>query len=528
MKNILCLLLLAGALNAQAQNDLLHHIPVDADKVYRINLGVITAKLDLPSLLALAQNQHMGHKNLSPEDLAFVTNSGIDLHQDVLIAVSNAYHLDSAKLTTIILHLTDSAKFAAQLRKMHGLHHTHLANHDQTAADTTKAFAWNDQLAVVLITKPPVHTAAVRFQPAKLAQRCLTALHGTSGGYFFANPKVAEAFADDADVHTWERQGFGLAQIAKLLQGNPAAAQLNGFAAMAGKGSQDATLADLRFEPGKIVWHSRKLITPAEETYYKKLTGQGFDNQISAVLPPGQLIALMTMHYDLAVFADTIAKMPNMGMIFGKLKDKGFSFDDVAKGFKGDFVFAAYAPMATTEQNPLAKMPGLYLLASVGDKAALSRVLTATKVTDVATADTTTDTAKPRPFRYCRIQNNYIVFAQSRESANAFFDHPAANSSKLLAPQEHSGYFTMGFDMQTTKDFLGGLLNKGDGVPAKNQALLDNLGKMDALRISIGGINDDVFNSYVELRMTDQSRNSLATLLDIVAGLSKSTSHDAQ
>src|SRR5580658_7252910 len=122
MIKLICLLLAIFALSAiQAQtnptdNTLFRHIPADADQVFDIHVASLIAKADLMSLMKMAQGQKMSKDNpLSM--LSDVSNTGIDMRQDIIIAVKPSTNTDSPTFITVIAHLVDSGKLASFIRE---------------------------------------------------------------------------------------------------------------------------------------------------------------------------------------------------------------------------------------------------------------------------------------------------------------------------------------------------------------------------------------------------------------------------
>jgi hypothetical protein len=541
MKNILCLLLLAGAIATQAQtpNELFRHIPADADHVYHVRLDAIGAKTPWASIATLLKDRNLGsHHPITGMDIASFMNSGIDFHQDIVVAESNAFAADSPKYYTFIIHLTDSGKLAAFIRAKakegHGepLHFIHvgkerIAMHDHDAA------AWTDHLAVLLTSTPPAghsddttnaSAAHVARYQASSARRCAAALHGYSDTYFLTNPTFTAAFADDADVHIWNRHTNGFGGMGKMLMGSKAN-NLEGLSQLVQKAHTDATIGTLRFLPGKIVYRNQRLITPTEKIALQHFAGQGLSPELAAAVPPGELMGLMTVHFDMTAWADSMGKTPVAGMFTAPLQKKGLTLQDLPKALKGDFMILAYTP--DKNASGARPMPSVYLVTTVNDKATFIQVAKAVKFADAAAPDdtTATDTSHHKMQIYYGLQSDLAVLTSSREQAGAFFNHPAATANptaRLLTPQAYTNSFTLGIDMQAVGDFLTPLLTKGDTLSAKNKGLLEAVHQMDILQLSTGAIHDDVVETNVELRMTDANKNALSSFADILSSLSKS------
>jgi uncharacterized protein DUF4836 len=533
MKNILLLVLslcTAGMLRAQP-GSLLTHIPSDAEQVIQVNLASLAPKIDWSSVMKLSQGHKLGKTNpMDPTYMPMILNSGIDLQHDIVIALSKD---DSLKYTTILVHLTDSGKFAATLRAhLQDARPLHLeGSKDRMIAVKNNVCGWNDHIAVLVVTKkvkPETSPApAAPRSYGHLGRRCLVALRGVSTGTpFTTNPTVLSILADDADIHFWSRHGAGMDDITKLLGKNPAAAQLGGMAQMVAKPHQDPSISSLRFEPGKIVFSSLKLVTPAEEDFIRRLAGHGLSPDLETAVPAGPLLGAVAIHYDMAVAADTIHKIPAIAMVESKLKEKGLSVDDFIHALKGDILVLAYAPENKKTDTGAGKKPSIFVLAALNDKSAFNKIAPVLKMSDAdaAAADPNADTAHHGLVPFYSIKGDLVVLGSDRRQVNTFFTRPAAGTSPaaaLLTNRANNSSFTLGIDMQNLARFAAVMMTKGDTIKAKDQKVLDALSKIDGLLFSTGAVRDNAMESYFEVRMTDQDKNALASLLDIIASMSK-------
>jgi len=191
-----------------------------------------------------------------------------------------------------------------------------------------------------------------------------------------------------------------------------------------------------------------------------------------------------------------------------------------------DFLVLAYAPDKNLTDTGLNKKPSIYVLATIHDKSAFEKIAPTLKMSDAdaAAADPSADTAKHGPLSFYSVKNDLVVLGGDRRQVNTFFSRPAGGpnpAAKLLTDRAMSNAFTLGVDMPNLTRFLAVVMTKGDSLKAKDQKLLDALGKIDGLLISSGAIHENAMESYFELRMTDQTKNSLSSLLDLIASLSK-------
>src|SRR5579863_2541144 len=103
--------------NAQ-QGSLINHIPADATSVYEINLPVITGKLSLQELLKNFPNKKKDSaSNRLMEMLKDPSLAGVDVKQDIIVAISGNPLSDSITYTTVIGHISDADKFGEAFLK---------------------------------------------------------------------------------------------------------------------------------------------------------------------------------------------------------------------------------------------------------------------------------------------------------------------------------------------------------------------------------------------------------------------------
>ncbi|HEV2478323.1 MAG TPA: DUF4836 family protein [Puia sp.] len=542
MKNILCLLLLAGTFAARAQtpvNDLLHHIPADADQVIDINLGALSSKIDIPSVVAMIG----GHsKDKSFSIVQHLLTSGVDLHQNMMVIQTNSKNPDSTRYVTFLLHITDSAKFAAFIRANgkegvgEPLHYLHPPGKQRVAVRGHEMDAWTDKLAVLLVETPSTHATATpqarALTQTKGAHRAAAALAGFANTKFITNEHFATVFSDDGDVHIWSHHNQLASLAGKLGKMSPGMAQLGMLSQMAGQNKgKSESIATLRFDNGSIRYSTFKFLSPDQIAATRRALGQGLSPELLAIVPPRQLIGVASAHIDMGVVEDSLKKMPSFGMIDTMAQSKGIHIWDIIHALKGDFMLLVCSPdkPATTDSTGKTKMPApsMYLLASITSKDAFEKVVPTVKLKDATSAGadtTTTDTAHSKnPFPYYLLQNDLVVFGK-RQRVNEFFTPGNAVDpvGKLLPEADtRAGALNIVLDFHAlADDLLAPTLNTPD-ASSKDKAVLDALRNLQTLQISVGTIQGDAMETRVELNFTDKSKNSLTTLMNMVGSLSQ-------
>jgi len=541
MKNILCILSLAGTLAAQAQmpvNDLLRHAPADADQVIDVNLGAISSKIDLPSIFTLLESKSKNDKKMAM--MRHLLAADIDFHQHILLASSK----DSAKHFTVIAHITDSAKFVAALRAMvkdaadgAPLHFVHLPGKERVAVHKDFAAAWTDRLAVITsieATETSKETGhPIASTQLKAARRAAAGLQGFSNTKFLTDGHFTTAFSDDGDIHIWSKHSQWASLANKFGKLSPGMAQLGMLSQMAGQNNGAAeSIATVRFDNGSISYSTLKFSSAAQIAAAQRSLGQGLNSELLAIVPPRQLIGVVSLHIDMTAVEDSIKKIPSFAMLDTMMQGKGIHVMDIVHALKGDFMLLVCHPdkPAATDSNGKKKMPSptLYLVASITNKSAFEKIVPMIKLQDAMTAgaDTaTTDTAHPKnPFPYYVVQNDLVVLGK-RHHAAEFFTPGASGEpvGKLLTED-----LTRTNTLNAVLDFhtlVGGILaptvTTTADEPSKEKALMDMLQNLQTFQVSVGAVHGDAIETRISFNFTDKSKNSLAVLINMLGALSQ-------
>jgi Domain of unknown function (DUF4836) len=527
MKKLICLLLAILALNSsQAQtnptdNTLFRHIPADADQVYDIHVAALIAKADLMSLLKMAQGQKLGKDNpLSM--LSDVSNTGIDMRQDIIIAVKTSANTDSPTFITVIAHLVDSGKLATFiLQHDKDKHIIHLPGKERIAAGSKEATAWTDKIVTMVIVKRPkgqtVDVPTTAKDRLAAAHRSAAALHGFDHSFYATNEKFRNGFSDDADVHIWNHNGSGYGALSKLMMMTPAAAspQAGDFSKFMTKAGKANSLSTLRFQPGKLVFQTTRFLTGDDSAIAARTLASPVSDKILASIPSGKVLGLFAVHTDLSAVADNLNKYGMAAKLDSGLNSKGLTTQTLFHAFTGDFLFVA--SLADTGKTPL-----LYGAAGIGDKADFDKVANLLKPAAPAAGDTTPP--KKQHF-FLSTNNNIAVFSGSQQRADAWFSSSANTSpSRLLTPELRHNAFFFAIDMQVGADCLTKVLTKGDSIAAKDQKLLDIIRQFDSFVVGCPSGQQGGTQVTYELNFTDHNKNALASLMEIAAAAAKAKS----
>ena len=524
MKNTLCLLLAALIItSSQAQtipadNTLFRHIPADADQVYDIHIASLIAKADLMSLLKMAQGQKPGKDNPFSM-LSDISNTGVDMRQDIIIAVKTNANTDSPTLITVIGHLIDSGKLASFIRDHDkDKQIIHLPGKERVAAGNSTATAWTDKIVTMVIVKRPKHQLVDAATAAKdrltAAHRSAAVLHGFDHSFYATSEKFRNGFSDDADVHIFNRNGSGYGMLSKLMKMTPAAGapQAGDFSKFMNKAPKANSLSTLRFLPGKLVFQNTRFLTGDDSVISTRSLASPVSDKLLSTIPSGKILGLFAIHTDLSAVADNLRKYGMDTKLDSGLNAKGLSMQTFFHAFTGDFMFVA--TLADTGKAPL-----LYGAAGIGDKTDFDKLAILLKPAAPAAGDTT---PPKKQHLFLSTNNNIAVLSGTQERADAWFNSSAkANPSRLLTPElRHDALFFV-IDIQVGADCLAKVLTKGDTIAAKDQKLLDIIRRFDSFVIGCPSGQQGETQSTVELNFTDPNKNALANLMEIVAAAAK-------
>src|ERR1700733_2223271 len=122
MRSILFLSLTLTTLRIFPQtNPIFRHLPPDATAIFHINTPILTTRMswkELTAYIPAPQANTSAHEMVSI--LKNPTRSGIDSTRDLFLVETSA---DNIPYISLLLHLTDSTKFTAFLRRQDpGIH----------------------------------------------------------------------------------------------------------------------------------------------------------------------------------------------------------------------------------------------------------------------------------------------------------------------------------------------------------------------------------------------------------------------
>jgi len=507
---------------AQAQPDaLFRHLPADANTVIRVNLPVMASKVDLPGLLS-----HLPIKSGLGQVLKDPASAGIDLHQDVYIAMSGA-DTDSATYTYIIFHLADSGQWASFIRTNYPnvrffrtpgqapAAGKYLTRHDQSTADSAWGaeqgigYAWNGRLAVLTvmhITRADrTITDRADWYIPKVVAESQSILQGYSGSSFTTNQAFITGFSDDADLTMWSTASNNFMAMSKMMTHLPGN---YGKSALAPQHHSNSIM-HVRFENGRLLISSAAILPPDTAALLTRMMSRPYNESLAAKLPQGTLLGMAAIHIDPSPLLPLITKYQRtLDSVLGK---KSTDLYHVANAFKGDFLLAAIAPKGDTGAHA---KPDFYFVSTIKDQSSFLDVARQIHLIRDSSAGAMPDTGRSMLSKLktaYTIHDSICVISRTSQLTDAWFTTPPHPVS-LPSDDFRKNFFTAVVDIRALLAFLHSKSGANSQPSAKDQQMQAILGQFDRLIITIGHGQENQMTSAFDIRLADPSVNSLKML----------------
>lgn len=528
-------------------NPLFRHLPPDANSIYQINVPAITAKLNWMDLVGKFP---MNPKAKSGQDMMNIMKNpfatGIDISKDIFIATADKGNPDSAVYTTVLFHLLDSGKFVAYMtQQTPGLRFFSYPNKGRAAGKDKYGAAWDKDFAILTIVQPgsgaatPSHSPAAG-QKAKpqspgpnyaviAAKRSFAALKGFDGSAYTTNEVFKAGFSDDADMHMWAPRGAGIGMLAKnFMNKGKGHGKDPGFSAAMSTlyQSKAYTLTALRFETGKITLKSTTAYPPDSLAFYSKFTGRPLNTDLIARLPKGKLLAMVNIHFDPAAINDVLDKSRMRNKLDSMLAKKGLTTDHIIRAFKGDFLVAVMDPADKPVDSSGKKQPSLFLVTTINDMVSFKELADKTQllmkdtlVTDTTAGGGTTQTVHAGLLGMFKsdytLQDNILVISGTKKMTDAWFSNTEKRNTDFIPARVKDSPFSLYIDLKNVISTFQDM-SKGKELSEKDKKMVDAVDKLDAFTLTGGAIRDGKVETYLELKLSDASANSLNTLIKMM------------
>ena len=537
MKQLLsCFLFFSSFVNLHSfaqDNPLFRHLPPDATSVYQVNVPALVSKLNWQDLIGkFPMNPKDNKSGHMMEMMKNPFATGINITKDFFVTETVKGNLDSVTYTTILFHLADSAKFVAFLSKQEpGLRFFSYPNKGRAAGKDKYGVAWDKDFAVITIIKPGVGdqlSSPKSAQQAKpqhpmpnytiqAAKKSFAALKGFDGSVYTTDPVFKAGFSDDADIHMWAPRGTGISMLAKNIM-KKGHGKDPGFSKAMNTlyQSKAHTLSALRFEAGKITLKSTTAFPPDSLAFYAKFAGRPLNTDLVARLPKGDLLAMINLHFDPSAIGEMLDKTKSRAKVDSMLAKKELTVDNIIHSFKGDILLAVVDPANKPVDSSGKKQPSIYLVATIDDLPSFMKLAGKMNLLQDTTAP---DSAGSAPHKSLlsmvkstyTLKDNILVISGSKELTDAWFSNSGKRSTDFIPARVKDSPFSLFIDLKNVMGFLQGMSR---GEPSeKDKKIINALNKLDAFTLTGGAIRDGKVETYMELKMTDPSENSLRSLI---------------
>ena len=497
-----------------SENPLFRHIPADADRIFHINYLAITSKLDWNAIAAV-----MPPSEENKQMLAFVNDpafAGIDSHPGVVISETNILGPDSAHYTTILVGLTDSAKFLQLLKGRQKSNFTILPGKPRIGKDgNNTVWCWSDKLVASVVVKAPKGTTpseATRHHYFLTAVRkCQAALKGSDTNPFVTNPAFYKGFSDDGDIHIWSQYGSGFGMMADAMRMSKAPVDKNFLnVAEQVKHSRSHTLSTLRFDNGAIRFRVHVFY---DSSYNFDFAHRPLNPELIEHLPQGNLLGMAAVHIDLNALlnlAQTQSKGKYIHTLDSMLGKKQLTTNDIVAAFKGDLVLAMIDSGKTIPATDTSGIkpgkPDLYVVVTVKDPTAFAKVLDALQKKD-------STGIKKKDNRTLR--NNIFVLGPTQKATDDYFNKPGRGPSPLVSEEFRSAPIAVAIDIKAISAYMAPVFNDPN-VSAKNKQAQVILSLFDQVLFATAKTHDREMETLFEIKMADSHQNSLTTISQLI------------
>ena len=562
---------------ALAQNPLIRHLPPDACSIYHFNLPVLRTKLSLQQLTGRIP---LPQKNTYNRELAAILRepgrAGVDTTRDFFLTETMGQGRDSLRTISLLVHLTDSARWSTFLREQEPGLHVSKALTTYNAGVDRMGSAWDKDLAVLTFVSQIARTitpAGTTMRAIRQSQRLLRGFDDSTG---IRDPLFLTGLADDADIHAWTDQGrvlFLLVQQLLHLDHSPS------YPALTAPGcGKVRTFSSLRFEKGRVLLKNTLCLPPGIDSLYARLMTRPlssdlrpFPADLLSRIPSGTLLAMVNLRFDPAAIAGLLQGLQARGRSEALLFDRGVSLETFERGFKGDFMLTALQPPMASDsagaslvspgsgaigapqssgamqprtapnisvtqatdtvpkKSPVPPRPTLYLAANLRDLPAfwswtshLKWLNPSPDLTGAGRVSTHNPISKHLPAY--RIKDSLLVIGGSARKVGLWFD---SNSTYLGTASK--AYPPRNTDPATISRFRESPLSGWIDLRAltaslrqrpssqNNRSLLTLLSAMDMLTFTAGRLNTSgQLENMTELRLVNSTENSLKVLFRLL------------
>lgn len=528
------LVILTGAMAHAQTNPLYKYIPSGSRMLMSFNPLKIAAKIP-----GEVFRQSSMYKDMLKSDngtlSALLTNpsgSGIDFSTDFIIST------DSSENAAPVLtgRLADQSRFAALMKEMNKSSEDSILvsgnNHLILPKSFGPAIAWNDEVFVitgmgrakkelngVFADTTDTRDMDVRMNEViernqtHLREQCFAALTANNGGLSFNSPVFTNLMNETGDIKIWnsgqpKMNTKAVKQLPQFLTNFMSRMQ-------AANGSESTSI--IQFEKGKIAGTIRNFINPETGAIHQKYPQEELPTSLVRRLPEGKILMLMMTSSNKEKARELNAKN-GMNELMDSLNhflkmDAGI----FQKAFKNKVLFSIME-LPSKEEAPEGKKNflenmGLFIVLPVADKAAVGKL----KELADSKLDSLANTEKGEKimgsFRpVIRYNDSLCVISLSAGMADAYLNNPGTAALPAWLPASQYGSMWMNINF---REILT-MVSSKKGKPGKNGQAAEMFSSFDQIIMTGGEYANGSLNSRMEFRFTNQDKNVLEQLFDMM------------
>lgn len=374
------------------------HIPATATVVATINSKslqnkLIKSQVTIENLLKNLSSNHDSTYDKGKKEWEDLKNSGIDLDEDIYVAFEQKGGGMAMGKTTgvasVLATLNDASKLEAYLKKKDPSATVQKEKDYSYIIDGDKMVAWADDV-VIGMQYQKSFAGGMEFD-------------STTQTYNFNKPKDVNSANDlksEMAAYITRKEDASVASMAEfrdlMQQKSDASIWVNSAGSIAELPlplpklkellQNNYTAATLDFEDGKIAMNSKSYSSKPLADLMDKYSGTTADLDLVERYPSSNIDGFMVAGVNPELFTGIVNFLEVGGLVdsyLTKFMGTNYTFKDLMKAFKGDFVFVAsdlVVPSSDSTRQPGATMassvPMKFLFnATVGDKTQLTRIL---------------------------------------------------------------------------------------------------------------------------------------------------------
>ncbi len=497
-------------------------IPKDATMIFSVNARSVAEKLSKSSV-NLDSLFNTIFKDSSRSDVAKMKsavgdlkNAGIDWTSDVYFFLKNKGSVMGGQQNTFaaIALMKDAGKFEQYLKKQRPEAAVKKeSKYSYATLDNDLTVGWNSDVIILAGNKEYNRAPSSSANEASDAHLLLNTLYEQKESESVASiPEFVDLAKEKSDAAFWTNSS-GLLNNVPMLGMTKASDLFNN--------SYSATT--INFEDGEIVAASKAYSSPALRDILKKYPGQKVNMDMINKYPSSNIDGFMLVSFNPQILIDIVKFSGFDTQVNQYMSEMGFTLDDVAKAFKGEFSFIVSDIAVVTKPNPYypqmntTRPDAKYLFnAKVGDKASFEKIMNAlvAKGMLVKTGD---QYMLPQSFP----GTSYLINSQDIivASDSAVVGQYVAGSGKAVLASDVNGKVSgkpFGAYIDVNRILQAFPL---DSTFTADEAATMNKAKATFKDIvgSTDNFDGKLVKSSIQLRMVDGKKNSLASLAEFLA-----------